>query len=308
MPTGQASHHMFHLWLLHWVLWESFVQCQHRAPSPIREGSKNFKTSCLSPSQLDAVHRRARELVQGEASRSCGDDDGWTRVASLNMADPSQEGPSNWTLYSSASDDRQPRGCGGNRRSSQGTTATCDSVVYPVQVQYSSVCGKVLAFQKGNSTAFYRSIQSSYSSIESPYVSGVSLTHGSPGSRQHIWTFAAAAYEQDDNYLPEETCPCTNVSVPWPYQVPSFVGEDYFCETGNRGLRLFDAGHVFHKDLLWDGKGCGPSSTCCQYNCPPVMFKFLPYPTSDDLELRLCHEQAASYEDKIITLIEIYVK
>ena len=28
-----------------------------------------------------------------------------------------------------------------------------------------------------------------------PYIDGVSLTHGAAGSRQHIWSFAAARYE-----------------------------------------------------------------------------------------------------------------
>jgi len=31
--------------------------------------------------------------------------------------------------------------------------------------------------------------------LESGYVEGVSLTHGPPGNRKHIWTFASANFE-----------------------------------------------------------------------------------------------------------------
>ena len=81
------------------------------------------------------------------------------------------------------------------------------------------------------------------------------MTHGPAGSRQHIWTFAAALDEQEDPYFNGlYNCPCTNASVTWPYQVPSFIGNDYFCDTGNRGPGY--SGDVYYSDdPLWDGEG-----------------------------------------------------
>jgi len=40
---------------------------------------------------------------------------------------------------------------------------------------------------------------------------------------------------------------------------------------------------------------------------PPWFSTYLPQATSDDLELRNCYADGAYNEDKIITLIEIYV-
>ena len=50
-------------------------------------------------------------------------------------------------------------------------------------IQYSSVCGRIIAYQFATVDGFRTA------SFDSTYVDGVSLTHGSP--RQHIWTFAA---------------------------------------------------------------------------------------------------------------------
>ena len=55
---------------------------------------------------------------------------------------------------------------------------------------------------------------------------GVSLTYGSP--RQHIWTFANALDEVRGGSV--TGCTCIDSSRPNP--PPSFVGNDYFCETG----------------------------------------------------------------------------
>ena len=119
---------------------------------------------------------------------SCGGVGGWrTRVAYLNMSDTNQQCPSNWRLTTSP-----VRGCG--RLS--GNSYTCDSVIYPVNGRtYSSVCGRIIAYQKGVGAAFYRQIHD----IEESYVNGVSVTHGVAGSRKHIWTFATAIQQTSGN-------------------------------------------------------------------------------------------------------------
>ena len=228
---------------------------------------------------------------------SCGGDGDWTRVAYLNTSDPDQQCPSNWNLITTPF-----KGCG--RLSAN--IFSCDSVVYPVNGRtYSSVCGRVNAYQFSLVSAFYPQSND----IEADYVSGVSITHGLPGSRQHIWTFAAAVGDNCTDNI-RFLCPCSNVNLNWPYQVPSFIGNDYFCESGHHGAggSCYGGLTYYPDDPLWDGQNCGPSSTCCELNSPPWFCKTLPQPTSDDLEIRQCHVNGRSSEDTIISLIDIYVK
>ena len=105
-------------------------------------------STCPSQDTINGEHRRARETILNQNDRSspcfCGGSE-WTRVAHLNMFDPNQQCPSNWTLTSTP-----VRGCG---RSST-RRGTCDSVLYPVNGRnYSSVCGRVNAYQFGIGTA-----------------------------------------------------------------------------------------------------------------------------------------------------------
>ena len=66
-------------------------------------------------------------------------------------------------------------------------SAGCSSVeLSTANIQYSTVCGRITAYQVGSTDDFGVPTND----INSAYVDGVSLTHGT--SRQHIWTFAAA--------------------------------------------------------------------------------------------------------------------
>ena len=124
------------------------------------------------------------------------------------------------------------RGCGRRARS----YGECDSVTYSVHGRtYSSLCGRILAYQKGVAGAFHNVIAYNLGTIEEAYLSGVSLSHGPAGSRQHIWSFVGAYYEQDPNYLTYLNCPCSNSNIFWPHLVPLFINNDYFCESGNPG-------------------------------------------------------------------------
>ena len=189
------------------------------------------------------------------------------------------------------------RGCG------QSASSECDSAIFTLTSQsYSRVCGKVIAYQRGIPNAFRSSIFSA-PGLESVYVDGVSLTHGAEGSRQHIWTFVAAVYEVASAISSQ--CPCTNADTTWPYEVPEFVGDDYFCDTGNPGPGV-SSSTVYTDDPLWDGEGCGPTSTCCEFNSPPWFWTILPQPTTDDIEARICLDESND-EDVIVSLLDIYV-
>ncbi len=62
-------------------------------------------------------------------------------------------------------------------------------------LQYSQVCGRITGCQYGFTNAFHWNTNK-LQSIDSIYVSGVSVTHGSPGSKEHVWTFANG-YSED---------------------------------------------------------------------------------------------------------------
>ena len=224
----------------------------------------------------------------------------WTRVAYLNMTDPSQQCPGAWTLQTHSSEPR--RLCG--RDSSSGS---CKSVTYSTfGMNYSHVCGRVVGYQSRVPDAF---LNLRSQTIEGYYVDGVSLTHGSPGARQHIWTFAAGYVENNPSRFPTWSCPCVDRATALSL-VPSFVGNDYFCESGDPNLHSAND-PLLENDPLWDGQGCGAAS-CCELSYPPGVTppwfcKQLPQTTTDDIEVRLCGDQEITNEDTPVELIEIYV-
>ena len=206
------------------------------------------------------------------------------------MSDPTQQCPGNLALLSSP-----VRGC---YRSS----STCNSAFFQPGRTYTKVCGRINAYQYGTTDAFYESIVNTRT-IEQVYMGGVALTHGQPGSRQHIWSFAAAISELAIGQKRSQRCACTDPTS-WPYTTPSLVGNDYFCETGNLGNWRY--GVYYTENPMWDGTGCGPSSTCCEFNNPPWFCKTLPQAASDQVELRICG--AHGNERTIVYLAEIFVQ
>ena len=212
------------------------------------------------------------------------------RVAELDMTDRTQSCPSGFRQITSPK-----RSCG---RPGSG----CVSTTFPVHgVQYSRVCGRVIAYQDSTQDAFNPYYNNRKLTIDGVYVDGVSLTHGH-NPRKHIWTFAAAI---DETRSGPSTCPCTKTDATYTGAVPPFIGQDYFCDTGSRNARQYI---LYPDDPLWDGAGCGGSSTCCTFNNPPWFCKQLPQPTTDNIELRLCSDQHRSNEDTPIEIIELYVQ
>ena len=228
---------------------------------------------------------------------SCGGSAGWRRVAYLNMSDPSQQCPSVWKEITTPH-----RVCG--RKS---TRYSCEGLNYTTgSEQYDQVCGRIIGYQLGTPYCFY----GPGGSIDGypVYVDGVSVTHGFP--RQHIWTFAAGTSE---NIFSDYDCPCVIGSRTGEF-IPSFVGMNYFCESGIKEfdwsfIHNFTALHLWPDgDPLWDGQGCGPTSNCCTFNSPPWFNVQLFPPTTDDIEVRICGTRPNTFFDSPIQLIELYVK
>ena len=166
-------------------------------------------------------------------------------------------------------------------------------------VQYSRVCGKIIAYHNRIPIAFAHGSRG----INSQYVYGVSLTHGQ-SPRKHIWTFAGAADETSSN--PTYKCPCINTALSSSY-VPSFVGNDYFCDTAYSAYYTTYSPYPLETaDPLWDGEGCGPTNTCCSFNSPPWFVKALTSPTTDSIEMRMC--KPTTDGSTPIETVELYVQ
>ena len=211
--------------------------------------------------------------VYCDMTRLCGNiTGGWMRVAELDMTNSSTQCPTGLRSRPNSN----IRTCARDLIS-----GGCSSVTFfTSNIEFSRVCGKFRAYQFGETSAFSTSL-----SIDTHYVDGISLTHGRP--RRHIWTFAAA---HDDTSL----CPCNNETI----QTPGFVGNDYFCDTGN----------IRDGDPLWDGEGCSAGSTCCSFNNPPWFYKQLPQSTTDDIEMRVCRDGYNYNEDVVIETVDIYIQ
>lgn len=161
---------------------------------------------------------------------------------------------------------------------------------------YGQVCGRIRGYQFGRVENFLMRNEINQD-IDGAYVNGVSLTHSNTESRrQHIWTFANGFTESLRDF---PICPCDGGPSP-----ASYIGQNYFCEAGT--FNSLEGG-LKGNDPLWDGEGC-VTGTCCEFNNPPFFNTTLPTPTTDDIELRICHTAPSSSHDFSIDQIELYIK
>ena len=214
----------------------------------------------------------------------------WYRVAQLNMSNSSQQCPSAWREYNSISG---IKACGRLDTWSH----NCAATFYATSHQYSRVCGRVIGYQYSATEAF--GLFSVGQTIDSYYVSGVSVTHGTP--RNHIWTLAAGFAESNHPRIhPTSICPCYNLTNPQNAPPPPFVGNNYYCESGNK--MNYAQSHVYTDDPLWDGQQC--EGQCCSNGKSPPWFSVeLLDSTTDDIEVRICGLRGTV----AIQLLELYV-
>ena len=225
--------------------------------------------------------------------RQCDGKGGWMRVGYINMSEPGNNCPSGLNSYNFANIDYSL--CDRPHPSSSG----CDSTFFSTfGLRYSQVCGRVRGYQYSGVDGIYQNNGGS-SSLEGPYVDGVSITHGT-NPRQHIWTFIVG---QDENQNAWEDCPCNNGSLE---TTPQYVGNDYYCESG---VPVWSGQSFYSSDPLWDGNQCYYMEyPCCISPNMPWFIKSLNQSTTDDLELRLCSSEGYPNEATPIDLIELYVR
>ena len=246
-------------------------------------GGANSRGSCPLSDVIKSARRNLDESARsssqafeaGEVLPNCGIGK-WIHVALFNMSNASHFCPPSWTETSMplrSCFTRSPTTCPGTFFSTSGLT-------------YSRVCGRAIGLVSGQANAFGYLSHQRNQTIDGPYVDGISLTHGSP--RKHIWTFAGSGNRVNH-------CPCDNgnrntYQAPLP---PSFIANDYFCDTVYNGA-------------LWDATGC--TQECCRINTNPWFSVSLPAPTSDDIEVRICGDQDYGAEIIRLSYLQLYVQ
>ena len=134
-------------------------------------------------------------------------------------------------------------------------------------------------------------------------IDGVNITSGE--ERQHIWSFVAGITE---GLLSRSgsNCPCSNASDQ-PSGPQQFIGNNFFCESGNPSVNDFMDNQFFSTDPLWDGQQC--EGTCCTgTNSPPWFSVQLPAPTDGEIQVSICCDESSDDEDIPIGQLEIFVQ
>ena len=227
---------------------------------------------------------------------NCGGQGGWMRVAHVNMTQSGASCPQGLTQKNMSGLTL----CGQNANGCQGTLFSA------LGLSYSQVCGQLRGYQFGSTDAFLSYNSHSYLISES-YVDGVSITYDT-ALPKHIWTYVSGVRENANNNGSDgfKMCPCNTNNTA---QVPSYVGNDYYCESGNN--LGFTAKRFFPDDPLWDGQQCdGAEAPCCTHPNMPWFTKTLNETTTEDIQLRLCINAPigeTADEETLLQIITLYV-
>ena len=210
---------------------------------------------------------------------------GFAVLTSLNMNDTTQQCPTPLKYLNSS----------GLRLCYKGVATSCVSLTVPTfGLSYQTVCGKMAGYEIGSDDGFH----TSSTNIDSGYVDGVSITYGT-NPRRHIWTYAIGVYQMAHT----NSCPCTATGT----APPSFVGTNYYCESGNSGSSWSNV--LYSGDLLWDGKNCGSASaSCCTNQNQPWFCNRLNASIVGDVEMRICTNEAVDNEDVGLQSFEFYIQ
>ena len=224
-------------------------------------------------------------IAAGYFNFSCAGVEGeWKRIVSFNIS-AGDECPTGWSKssHSGISFCRSPSDSVG-----------CYSTTFSTTMNYTRVCGRARGYQKGTPDG------SLSNNINGVYADGLSITHGTP--RQHIWTYIAG-HSDYGNFHTGSHCPCALVPGRSP---PSFVGTNYYCESGSNNTN--DINMYYLSDPLWDGDGCSSGNTCCSnINLPWFQYQ-LSQMTEDDIEVRICRDEGFFNEEVLIDILELYIQ
>ena len=262
------------------------------------DGEMHPATSCkeihecnsIAPSGYYWVRNATRDATQvfcEMSTTNCGDiTGGWMRAAYIDMTNENNTCPQglSYTVVDTT------RMC---TRSL--SVSGCSSVTFLTHgVPYTKVCGRARGYQYYDTTAFFG--YHNGQGLEGFYVSGLSVTSGSP--RNHIWSFASG---RSSYHTGTAHCPCRNQE----HVRPPFVGDKYFCEAGT-SLPLGQTNVQWYlDDPLWDSQGCVSGSTCCDRG-GPWFTTTLSQEVSDDIEVRWCAYEGRGSANIGVDQLEIY--
>jgi len=251
--------------------------------------------------KTDTVH-----VVYCDMSLECGSHEGgWMRIADINAT--RDNCPPGWNKHHDH-----------NSMCTGGSAAGCYSAHFTTDgTKFSRVCGMMKGYQKGSTNAFYPYSYAAYgmysrsayrppipvsTSLDGVYVDGVSVTYGNP--RKHIWTYAVGLSE-DYNYR-YGNCPCAKHPGPKP---PPYIGNDYYCESGNTGRYDGEESTLYSHDPLWDGYDCPSDNNCCNRPGMSWFFQQLPVKESaSSIEVRICSDESFANEAVAIDQLQLYIK
>ena len=222
----------------------------------------------------------------------CGSDEGWTRIGYL---DTSEKCPPNFEEYTKDT---------GGVRTCRRRTDGCNSVIFSSHnISYTEICGRVVGYQYASPDA----VLYKRDDINTYYVDGVAISRGSP--RNHVWTYMGGPNQNGAEGINGYQCPCNVHST---QTVQDFIGNDWYCESGNSELNTWSH-KAYMSDALWDGENCEPDEVdCCKQKVgqpsPPWFHKTLSDKTTDYLELRICSDEGRENEDILVTVYELYIK
>ena len=214
-----------------------------------------------------------------------GVEGGWMQVVDVDM-NRDDHCPGTWLQNSNS-----------KKSLCYGYGAGCSSAYfYAKGYSYENICGQAKAYQKGSTDAFEHGAVS----LDGAYVDGISITIGSP--RRHVWTYAAGLSDNDTSDRSCCNCPCAVHPGRYP---PTFIRNDYYCESGNVGL--FDVNMLYLHDPLWDGSNCTTYNGCCDQTGMPWFHRKLLMHVAEDFEVRICKSHDYKNEDIAIEKLDIFV-
>ena len=262
--------------------------------STLGTSSINPASSCneiykRNPTSRGGIGKYWVKTTEGLSEVTCnmqlkcgGVEGGWMQVVDMDM-NRDDSCPGTWHKITTP------------KRLCLGYSIGCIPANYDVKgVSYEHICGQAKAYQKGDTNAF----RTKLSSIDGIYVDGISITLGSP--RKHVWTYAAGYSDDLDNK--NSNCPCATIPGPNP---PAFVGNHYYCESGNVGA--VDDTKYYLSDPLWDGSGCTSGNGCCAQIGMPWFYRKLPVPVAEDFEIHICKNEDHANEDIAVEKLGLYV-
>ena len=231
--------------------------------------------------------------ISGDFISTCaGVGGGWRRIVNINIS-AGDNCPGEWRKATESG----VSFC----RVANDSRYTCSSANFSTNgINYQRVCGRARGYQKGHTLGFFIGRQNeTATNIDEYYSSGLSITH-SNNPRQHIWSFVSGNSERIRNY---GNCPCASVALTT--TSPSFVGNNYYCETA--ALYGPDYNRYFFNDTLWDGAGC-IGGTCCDDTTQPWFYRQLNQTTQDDIEARICTSGPFIHRSPLIDQLELYIQ